>query len=409
MSIIAAFSASYCPADDILRNVAGALNYRFVAQELFEEAARCYKLPGKIVKAADQGNDALIKNIEKDSLKNISYIKAALAEIAIKDNFVLHGIVSALFPKDISHILRVCFAADLGYRSRELSKTRGISEKDALSIIKKEDRTLAEWTHQHASHGPWDEKYYDIVIPLNSTSSEEAVRLILEQVNTDVIKTTAESQKAMNDFLLATKVKVLLAEKKHDVDVEADAGLVAITLKKYVVRLNSLKDELRKIAMSAEGVKEVEFKIGPQFKMPSTWPPVDIELPKKVLLVDDEKEFVQTLSDRLQRRKITSAIAYDGEEALSFAVKDQPEVMVLDLKMPGIDGIEVLRRIKRDHPATEVIILTGHGSDRERDLALQLGAFAYLEKPVDVDVLARTMKDAYARMNSRRGIGEKEK
>jgi CheY-like chemotaxis protein len=65
--------------------------------------------------------------------------------------------------------------------------------------------------------------------------------------------------------------------------------------------------------------------------------------------------------------------------------------------MPGIDGIEVLRRLKRDHPQVEVIILTGHGSDLERRQADELGAFAYLRKPVDIDALARVMREAYAR------------
>jgi len=73
-------------------------------------------------------------------------------------------------------------------------------------------------------------------------------------------------------------------------------------------------------------------------------------------------------------------------------------VMVLDLKMPGIDGIEVLRRAKRDQPKIEIIILTGHGSDREREIALELGAFAYLQKPVDIDILAQTMKGAYRKI-----------
>ena len=72
--------------------------------------------------------------------------------------------------------------------------------------------------------------------------------------------------------------------------------------------------------------------------------------------------------------------------------------MVLDLKMPGIDGIEVLRRVKQKHPAVEVIILTGHGSDREEKLAMELGAFAYLTKPVNIDVLADTMKQAYSKI-----------
>ena len=84
---------------------------------------------------------------------------------------------------------------------------------------------------------------------------------------------------------------------------------------------------------------------------------------------------------------------------LDFVEKDEPDVMVLDLKMPGIDGIEVLRLVKRDHPLVEVIILTGHGSEREEAMAEQLGAFAYLHKPVNIEVLTQVMKEAYQKVN----------
>jgi DNA-binding NtrC family response regulator len=73
--------------------------------------------------------------------------------------------------------------------------------------------------------------------------------------------------------------------------------------------------------------------------------------------------------------------------------------MVLDLKMPGIDGMEVLRRMKKEHPHVEVIILTGHGGETEEALARELGAFAYLKKPVDIDVLSQTMKEAYRKLS----------
>jgi DNA-binding NtrC family response regulator len=66
--------------------------------------------------------------------------------------------------------------------------------------------------------------------------------------------------------------------------------------------------------------------------------------------------------------------------------------------MPGIDGIEVLRRVKENHPETEVIILTGHGSEKEEKLAAELGAFAYLQKPVNIDKLSETMKKAYKKI-----------
>ncbi len=73
--------------------------------------------------------------------------------------------------------------------------------------------------------------------------------------------------------------------------------------------------------------------------------------------------------------------------------------MVLDLKMPGVNGMDVLRKVKKERPHVEVIILTGHGSEKDKDLAMELGAFAYLEKPVDIEILTKTMKEAYAKIN----------
>ncbi|MBI4797607.1 MAG: response regulator, partial [Desulfarculus sp.] len=124
-------------------------------------------------------------------------------------------------------------------------------------------------------------------------------------------------------------------------------------------------------------------------------------MPPKVFLVDDEQEFVQTLSERLRLRQISSVVAHDGHQALQLARESEPDVMVLDLKMPGMDGIEVLRRIKRDHPAVEVIILTGHGSPADRERCLALGAFAFLKKPVDMETLQQTMGQAYKKIKAR--------
>jgi DNA-binding response OmpR family regulator len=118
----------------------------------------------------------------------------------------------------------------------------------------------------------------------------------------------------------------------------------------------------------------------------------------KVLLVDDEEEFVKALSERLQMRDLHSDTVFDGEQALDFVKdRDEPDVMVLDLKMPGIDGIEVLRRVKKAYPKIEVIILTGHGTEKDEEEARRLGAFDYLQKPVSVDVLAKRVKSAYRR------------
>jgi DNA-binding response OmpR family regulator len=117
----------------------------------------------------------------------------------------------------------------------------------------------------------------------------------------------------------------------------------------------------------------------------------------KVLLVDDEEEFVKALAERLKMRDLRSDTVLDGEEALSYVEDQEPDVMVLDLKMPGIDGMEVLRQVRKAYPRIQVIILTGHGTEKDEEEAKRLGAFDYLEKPVNLDVLVKKMKAAYRR------------
>ena len=115
----------------------------------------------------------------------------------------------------------------------------------------------------------------------------------------------------------------------------------------------------------------------------------------KVLLVDDEIEFVNTLSNRLGMRGIRTDVVHDGEQALEYVNKQEPDVIVLDLKMPGMYGMEVLRRLSKTNPNIQVVILTGHGTDRDEREAQRLKAFDYLNKPVDIETLADRIKGAY--------------
>lgn len=119
----------------------------------------------------------------------------------------------------------------------------------------------------------------------------------------------------------------------------------------------------------------------------------------KILLVDDEKEFVETLSERMEMRNLESDIALNGEEALQMVEDEAPDVMVLDLKMPGIDGMEVLRKVRKAYPNVQVIMLTGHGSEKDEAEARRLGAFEYLQKPTGVDKIVQTIKRAFKKFD----------
>lgn len=113
-----------------------------------------------------------------------------------------------------------------------------------------------------------------------------------------------------------------------------------------------------------------------------------------VLLVDDEHEFVTTLSERLALRGIASRVAFDGESALREVADSPPHLVILDVMLPGMKGLDVLRGIKAGYPDTRVILLTGHGTTKNGIEGMKLGAFDYMIKPLDIDVLIEKMNDA---------------
>ena len=115
----------------------------------------------------------------------------------------------------------------------------------------------------------------------------------------------------------------------------------------------------------------------------------------RALLVDDEADFLKTLIKRLKKRKVNAEGAVNGEEALMILSRSPVDVVVLDVRMPGMDGIEVLRKIKKGYPLIEVVMLTGHASMEVAIEGMEIGAFDYLMKPVDIDELVYKLQDAY--------------
>ncbi|HDS00424.1 MAG TPA: response regulator, partial [candidate division Zixibacteria bacterium] len=115
----------------------------------------------------------------------------------------------------------------------------------------------------------------------------------------------------------------------------------------------------------------------------------------KLLICDDEVKFLDSIAERLELRGFDVTKATSGREAVEAARTGGFDLAILDLKMPGMNGIEVLEVLKKEHKYLEVIILTGHGSIDSAVESTKLGAFSYLSKPYDLDDLLKSLRDAY--------------
>lgn len=404
MPTISVFYGEFCGADAVVRELAARMGLETITdREVLADAARISGLDTHKLEKAFSSATSVFNKFTHEKERALAFLRLAVAERLGGENLLVSGHAAHLIPREISHVLRVCLIAGLKFRVARAADERGLTEKDAVRTIGHLDQERAEWVRAlRGADDPWRPDLYDMVIPLDTTAAAAAAVLIAEHAGAPGLSATAQSRQAVQDFLLASRVGVALANEGHHVEVSARDGNVLLTINKHVLMLSRLEEELKAIVAPVAGVRAVETRVGSGYHQDDVYRQFQFETPSKVLLVDDEKQFVQTLSERLQLRNMGTAVAYDGESALSLIAADEPEVMILDLMMPGIDGIEVLRQVKRTRPAVEVIILTGHGSEADRETCMQLGAFAYLHKPVDIEVLSQTLKDANARIQQNR-------
>lgn len=398
MPVITIFSGNFCNEEPVIQEILTQTDYRLLTdKDIVSRASRMAGIPETKIQRAFSAKTSVFNKFTHERERSIAHLRLALAEqLADSDRLLIVGYSGQLIPRDISHVLWVCLIADMKTRVTTVARERKISEPEALKIIRHEDADRSAWMQMLLDiNDPWERSLYDIVFPTDKMKSAEIADSIRKNAEKPVVRTTGRSKSAVDDFWLASRVEAALAQEGHDISVKARSGNVLLTIDKHVLMLSRLESELKSIAEKVKGVTAVETKVGPGYYQADIYRRQDFEVPSKILLVDDEREFVQTLSERLMMRDLGSAVAYDGESALEVAREDEPDVMILDLKMPGIDGIEVLRRIKKTQPEIEVIILTGHGSEADKTTCMQLGAFAYLQKPVDIDELSATIKAAH--------------
>jgi len=399
MAILSIFSASFCRGDEIADKISTRLRWKQIDGEVISAAAQRFDTAENNLLRAMEGPPFVFNKFTHRREKILAQLKLTLSE-ALTDQQIVSGYASHLIPADIGHVLRVCLLADSEWRANYLLEKKGGERNDAVRQIRAEDLKKAQWTNLLFKTTPWDKTLYDLVIPVNKSGVDEAVQLIEDNIKKPALACSESALRSLEDFQIASRCEMALTEEGHYHKVSSSNGVITVIIDEYIMMMDRLESEINRIIQQVKGVKEVHVTPGPNYRPSSVFANLEFDLPDKVLLVDDEKDFVTTLSERLEMRDVEPAVVYSGEDALNLIEEETPEVMVLDLRMPGIDGIEVLKKVKSEHPNIAVIILTGHGSEKDKLLCMDLGAFAYLEKPVDIEELSDTMKRAKEHIRS---------
>ncbi|MGL1861350.1 MAG: response regulator [Pseudodesulfovibrio sp.] len=405
MSVITVFNGLFSEAGSVVKRVLDSTGYRLVTdQEIVADAAKLSGMSEEKIAKAFQAKTSVFNKFSHEKEQAIAWMRLAMAnKLKDGDALVFSGFASQLPAPEIGHILKVCLISEMKERLTVAESSEGYAEKHAVKLIHSDDSDRAAWVETlKGEKDPWTTELYDLVVPVGSTGVEKSADIITEQIGNAAVQISDATRACVEDFLLSATIETVLAAEGHNVMVSSKAGAVMLTINKKVLMLEKLERDLTEIVTKIDGVKSVETGVGKAFHQTDIYRKVDFDIPSKVLLVDDEREFVQTLSERLMMRDMGSAVAFDGESALTLIEEDEPEVMILDLKMPGIDGFEVLRRVKAERPDIEVIILTGHGSEEDRKTCMDLGAFAYLHKPVDIEVLSEQLKAANEKIRSKK-------
>jgi two-component system, OmpR family, response regulator CpxR len=395
MPAVSFFYASFCQHGQVIDGCARELGCSLYDDDwLIRAAAEGFDVPEDTVRGALYTHQPSFNRFTHEKEKSVAALKSILAGLLQEDRLVVSGFCSHLIPRTISHVLRVHLALEGKARIRNAVNS-GMTKDQAAEAITSYDMAAARWADYLYLKSPWSNEQYDLILPMDKKSVDDAVATVVRHARKDLFRPSPLSRRAIEDFRLAAKVEIALAKEGYYVLVEAHQGNIDLSIPHNVIMLSRMGEELRRITMSVQGV--VHVTIRPDPNVPFKGKHRDQESRMRLLLVDDEKEFVHTLSERLFMREIGSAVVYDGEQALSYIESEQPEVIVLDLKMPGMDGIEVLRRVMSTHPEIQVIILTGHGSHEDEKACMALGAFAYLQKPVDIDILTGLLEKARLR------------
>ena len=263
MSIVTVSRGSYSKGKEVAEKVALRLGYECIAREVLLDTSEHFNIPEiKLVRALHDA-PSVLERFTYGKEKYLTFLESVFLEHVQKDNVVYHGLAGHYFLKGISHVLKIRIMSDLEDRVRLEMEREKISADEARYILKKDDHERRQWSISLYGIDTWDPSLYDLVIHIHKLTVDNAVDIICNAVGSQQFKTTPKSQKALDDLVLAARVKAALVNSCPNVEVCAENGVVYIDTKAGPAIAEPLGEELKAKASKISGVNEIKINVSP--------------------------------------------------------------------------------------------------------------------------------------------------
>jgi cytidylate kinase len=261
MALITISRGSYSKGKEVAELVAQKLDYQCVAREVVIGASKEFNIPEVKLARALHDAPSIFERVTYGKEKYVAYFQCAFLKYMRRDNVVYHGLAGHFFLKGVAHALKVRIIADVEDRLKEVMERRGLSKEAAIAACKKVDAERRKWSLHLYGIDTFDPSLYDLTVNIKKLSVNDAADIISETAQSKAFKTTFESQKVMDDLVVASEVKAALIDLKPDVRIVARDGNVIIGTKSTLIKEPALVSKIECIAMGVQGVKGVEVKV----------------------------------------------------------------------------------------------------------------------------------------------------
>ncbi len=262
MAIITISRGSYSKGKEVAEKVAERLGYDCISREVLLDASDRFHIPEVKLIRAIHDSPSVLDRFKHGKQIFIAYIQSALTSRVARDNVVYHGLAGHILFRGLPHLLKVRIIADLPVRIEAVMQREGITEDEALTLLKVDDYERRKWTRALYGVDPWDSSLYDMVVNIHNLTVSDAVNIICQTALKEQFTTTESYRHKMEDLALACQVKAALVDPFFDIGVTSEYGNVLIYTKASGHKINKLKKMAREIERKIKGINNLEVHAG---------------------------------------------------------------------------------------------------------------------------------------------------